>query len=343
LKAFIIPVFIPHLGCPHRCIFCEQKKISSQPLEPLHKGFVRKVIEQALRSKRLDRGILPEVAFYGGTFTMLPVDLMGELLDEVRPYLKKGLVHSIRISTRPDAVDEERLDLLWSCGVKTVELGVQSMDDAVLSLSGRGHGSGDVIRAVERLKFFGFKVGVQLMPGLPGDSAGRFLSTIEKVIPLRPDLARLYPAVVIEGTALGTWYREGRYKPLELGEAVELCVEGCMRLESAGIPVIRIGLMSSPALLREGEIVGGPWHPAFGFLVRSAIYHKKIERDLPRVGRFTRIILSASPREIGLLRGYRNQGLQRIEKITGAEIVGVRTDETNPLGRIRVIPERMGN
>jgi histone acetyltransferase (RNA polymerase elongator complex component) len=186
-------------------------------------------------------------------------------------------------------------------------------------------------------------VGVQLMPGLPGDSAGGFLSTIEKVISLTPDLARLYPAVVIEGTALGTWYREGRYKPLELGEAVELCVEGCMRLESAGIPVIRIGLMSSPALLKEGEIAGGPWHPAFGFLVRSAIYHKKIERDLPRVGRFHRIILSASPREIGLLRGYRNQGLQRIEKITGAEIVGVRADETNPPGRIRVIPEREGS
>jgi histone acetyltransferase (RNA polymerase elongator complex component) len=221
-------------------------------------------------------------------------------------------------------------------GVQTVELGVQSMDDGVLALSRRGHGSEDTVRGVQVLKRFGFKVGIQLMPGLPGDSEQKFRDTVDQVIRLRPDMVRLYPAVVLRITELGRWYREGRYQPLSLETAVEICAESCMRLEAEGISVIRIGLMSTPSLLKKDQIIGGPWHPAFGFLVRSAIHQKKIDPHLPRPGEISEFRILAPKREIPLVRGYKNEGLLAIEKKIGAKIIEVLPDDGLDSGHIRV-------
>ena len=336
IRPLIVPIFIPNLGCPHRCIFCEQQRITSQAAQKINGERVKDVLETAVRSNKFDRRLGPEVAFYGGTFTNLPISLMLSLLKAVAPYLDQGLFSSIRVSTRPDAVDEGCLRLLWENGVRTVELGVQSMDERVLILSKRGHLPDHTVKAVRLLKDYGFRVGVQLMPGLPGDSREIFYSTVTRVLDLRPDMVRLYPALVIRGTDLADLYEQGGYQPLGLKEAIDICSDSCIRLESDGIPVIRIGLMSSPSLIEEGQIISGPWHPAFGFLVRSDIYHKKITPLLPGYGDSARIRIVASQKDISLLRGYKNQGLEAIRKSTGAEIIKIEIDDTIPLGGIRV-------
>ncbi len=336
IGSLIVPVFIPNQGCPHRCIFCEQEKITSQPVKTIDKTHVELILNQALGSKRFDPEQKPEIAFYGGTFTGLPFDQMVDLLNTAAAYIAGGRFYGIRVSTRPDALDDERLKALKHYGVSTVELGVQSMDDRVLNLSNRGHTEKDITIAVRRLKKQGFKVGVQLMPGLPGDSEKTFCSTITKIIRLHPDMARLYPVLVIQNTALARLYKNGAFQPLQLDEAVEICAESCMRLESKGVPVIRIGLMSSPSLLEKGRIVAGPWHPSFGFLVRSAIYQKNIKPTLSAAGKATRIEIIVSERDVPLLRGYKNQGLRAIEKISGAKVIQIQADDVIPRGSIRV-------
>lgn len=336
----IVPVFIPSEGCPFRCIYCSQEKITGQIKTPVNGDHVRRVLDRAVASERFPLSPKREVAFYGGTFTNLPEARMTELLEAVQPYLGAGLFDSIRVSTRPDEIDEERLEAMRSLGVSTVELGVQSMNAEVLSVSKRGHTPEDTIASAHLLKACGYKVGVQLMPGLPGDGEDSFYRTIEDVIRLRPDMVRLYPAVVIRGTELAAWYRNGRYTPLTLEEAVHLCAEGCMRLEREGIPVIRIGLMSSPSLLQEGFIVAGPWHTAFGFLVRSGIFQKHIEPYLPKAGEVTKMGIRVHRKEIPLLRGYKNQGVRLIQEKTRAGISYIRPDDSVPSMRIKV--DRLG-
>jgi len=212
---------------------------------------------------------------------------------------------------------------------------VQSMNNNVLTLSKRGHTAEDTVRAVQILKEFGFKVGAQLMPGLPGDTKETFQSTIRQVIDLRPHMSRLYPALVIRGTTLARWYRDKRYQPMALEEAVQICMESCILLEAENIPVIRIGLMSSPSLLEDGQIVAGPWHPAFGFLVRSGVYRKNLESILPRPGDVSQIKISVQRKAIPLLRGFKNQGLKWIENKTQARVIKVDSDDSIPFGMAR--------
>jgi histone acetyltransferase (RNA polymerase elongator complex component) len=210
------------------------------------------------------------------------------------------------------------------------------MDDGVLLLSNRGHTSQDTINAFKILKRRGFTVGAQLMPGLPGDSQEIFMDTIEKVIDLRPDMARLYPTLVIRGTKLAQWYKQGRYAPMGLKDTINVCKEACIRLENAGIPVIRIGLMSSPSLLEKGEIIAGPWHPSLGFLVRSAIHLEKIRPCLPVMGGTKNILLHAPHKEIPLLVGYKKSGMRHIEAITGSVIKDIIPDDTIPCGEVAI-------
>ena len=333
---FIVPIFVPNQGCPHRCVFCEQEKITSVKTGLPNSACVTRIIETAIRSRKYDP-LHAEVAFYGGTFTNLNLGAMNELLGAVAPFLEKGLFAGVRVSTRPDSLDLRKLGLMKRAGVRTVELGVQSMDDHVLALSGRGHSAVDSENAVGLLKRYGFRAGVQLMPGLPGDSRKVFLSTVKKVVELEPDMARIYPALVIKDTGLARMYEHGDYAPLALSEAVEICAEGCGMLENAGIPVIRIGLMSSPDLLLRGRILAGPWHAAFGFLVRCRIYQKIIEPQLPSYGRMERFTVRVRNRDVSLLRGHRNEGMKRISLMTGAEVLAVEGDNRLPPGKIEVL------
>ena len=333
-KYLIIPIFIPHQGCPHRCIFCQQKTITGLSETLSAPDDIRNTIESAIGSRRFPNQKPREVAFYGGTFTSLPAARMIGMLDAVRSYVERGIIESIRVSTRPDALGEDTLDILDSFGVSTVELGAQSMDDKVLRLSNRGHTSRDTITAVKTLKERGFNVGIQLMPGLPGDSQGVFMDTIDKVIGLKPDMVRLYPTLVIKGTKLAQWYQEGRYTPMGIEDTVNLCKDACIRLEDSGIPVIRIGLMSSPSLLQKGEIIAGPWHPCLGFLVRSAIHLERVRPHLPPMGEAENIILHAPRGEIPLIMGYKKGGIRHLEIITGAVIKDIVPDDSIASGEV---------
>jgi histone acetyltransferase (RNA polymerase elongator complex component) len=332
----IVPIFIPFQGCPFQCIYCRQDRITNRPTAPVTSDYIKETLDTAVKSSRFSSARSREVAFYGGTFANLPEKKMRTMLETVSPYLKDGVFDSIRVSTRPDSLDECRLEVMKHYGVSTVELGVQSMDDRVLALSRRGHLSEDVARSVALLKQYGFRVGVQLMPGLPGDNESTFRNTVKKVLELKPDMARIYPTVVIRGTELAALYEAGQYRALTLDEAVKMCGEACERLEGNGIPVIRIGLMSTPSLTEDGEIIAGPWHNAFGFLVRSFIHQKKIAPILPRFTPSTDIGIRAPKREIPLVRGYKNEGVRRLEEISNAKIIYVRPDDGVPPGTIAV-------
>jgi len=335
-KYFIIPIFLPHQGCPYRCVFCQQQTITNVLAKQTTPDEIRNTIHLAIKSKHFPRQKQKEVAFFGGTFTSLPISSMTKMLGAVKPYIEKGIIQSIRLSTRPDSLSEAKLNILESFGVSIVELGVQSMDDGVLLLSNRGHTSQDTVNAFKILKRRGFTVGAQLMPGLPGDSKKIFMDTIDKVIGLKPDMARLYPTLVIRGTKLAQWYKKGRYTPMGLADTISLCKEACIRLEDAGIPVIRIGLMSSPSLLEKGVIIAGPWHPSLGFLVRSAMHLEKIRPYLPSKGNAKNILLHAPQKEIPLLVGHKKSGMRHIETITGAMIKDIIPDDSIPCGEVAV-------
>jgi histone acetyltransferase (RNA polymerase elongator complex component) len=335
-KPLIVPIFLPNQGCPHRCVFCDQEKITSQPARPMDGHRVRELLDHARQSPLFCARKHREIAFYGGTFASLPEKTIRELLGVATLYLQEGTFHSVRVSTRPDSLDEKRAALLKSLGVSTVELGTQSMDDDVLRTTRRGHTALDTERTVDLLKEQGFRVGIQLMPGLPGDSVDRFSATVQKVIRIRPDMVRLYPAVVLRDTELAQWFESGAYQALALEEAVRICAESCLRLEVAGIPVIRVGLMASASLREKGQVLGGPWHESFGHLVRSEIYLRKIEAFLPGPGEAKRILIRIPSKEIALLRGHRNEGIRRIEKTTNARVDGILADDSLSPGRITV-------
>lgn len=273
MNPFIIPIFLPQMGCPFRCLYCHQERISRRSQKGLDLNTFSSMVEAGLASKRKKKGQEIEIAFFGGTFTNLPGDYQDQLLEWGAGYISQKRVTSLRLSTRPDALSETKLDRLTAWGVKTIELGVQSLDDRVLRLSNRGHTAKDTLQALALLKQYPVKTGMQLMTGLPGDSAEGFFKTIEQVLDLKPDLVRIYPTLVFRDTVLAQWVEQGKYQPLSQEEAISLCALAVDRLESAGIRVIRVGLQHHPDI--EKGLLAGPFHPSFGDLVRKRILAMK--------------------------------------------------------------------
>ena len=299
----IIPIFLPNLGCRERCLFCNQKAASEGLLSP---SSVRDFIKASLNSpppKKKDRE--KQVAFYGGSFTAIHKDDQVHYLKEVQSFLASGLVDSIRVSTRPDALDEETLSLLKEYNVKTVELGVQSMIDEVLLFAHRGHFAADTVDAVSRLKGMKFEVGLQLMIGLPGDSCDRFVQTLDRVIELQPDFVRIHPTLVLKGASLETLWRDGEYSPLLLDEAVQWLKKGVLKLERASISVARIGLQPTKDL--ERDFLAGPYHPALHQLIDSAIFFDMAKYLLQNFPKGSKAIFLCNPKEISNLKGQRNE------------------------------------
>jgi histone acetyltransferase (RNA polymerase elongator complex component) len=323
----IIPFFIPHAGCPHQCVFCNQTDITGQD-RPAHAATVPAKIDRYLDTHHSGGPV--HLAFYGGSFTAVPPDEQEAYLDAARPFIESGRVCDIRLSTRPDCINSEALDLLTRYHVKTVELGVQSMDDRVLALAGRGHTARDTVNAVELLREYRFTVGLQLMPGLPGDSADIFRMTVDTVLGLHPDFVRLYPALVIKGTPLERLYLAGKYAPLTLDEAVSICREAYTKFERAGISVVRIGLQPTKELERPGTILAGPYHPAFRQLVESSIFLDKMRAAL-RVGseKGRAAVFGVNPRDVSMAVGQRRENIERLKKEFGllaVRIVESRSD-----------------
>lgn len=276
-KHVVIPIFVPHEGCPFDCIFCNQKKISGQKEQMTVQTMVG-IIQSHLKTVR--HGTTMEIGFYGGSFTGIGKSLQLSFLSTAFEYVRNGSVASIRLSTRPDYINEDILNYLEKYGVKTIELGVQSLDDSVLLASGRGHSAEDVYRASAMIHERGFKLGLQTMVGLPDDSQEKDLYTAKAVIGLKPEFVRIYPVLVIRGTYLEKLLLDGSYVPPSLDEAVEICAKLLKEYENAGIKVIRIGLQSSGDISEGSEVVAGPVHPAFRQLVESRLALNSIESEL---------------------------------------------------------------
>lgn len=304
MKRYIIPIFIPHLGCPHQCVFCDQRTITGRQAPP-GVDAVAAVIEANLASLRQPRFI--EVAFYGGSFTALPAARQEELLTPAKARLDAGRVHAIRVSTRPDAVDEAVTARLKAYGVATVELGVQSLDDAVLAAAGRGHTAADVDRAVAALRRAGLACGLQLMPGLPGEDWPSLIATARASLNLQPDFARIYPTVVIAGTPLAELHRRGAYRPLSLTAAVARAAYLKGLFENNRIPVIRVGLQATEELA-GGAVVAGPYHPAFGEMVEAFTFRLMVGRLLERLDPAAgeKIVIRHNTRDTSAIRGLAN-------------------------------------
>ena len=267
----IIPFFLMNRGCPHRCLFCNERLTAGDHPERITDAAFSETVHTHLTGAGRRSG-QAEIAFYGGTFTGIKREEQRRLLELAAPFLREGTVDGIRISTRPDGIDAECVDFLRDCGVTTVELGAQSLDDGVLLRSRRGHTAADTVRALLLLKERGLKTGLHLMAGLPGDSPDRFAETIARVIALRPDMVRIHPTLVLRDTPLADALRSGDYLPLALPEAVDLCKSALRALTAAGIPVIRLGLQTTRELEEPGAVVAGPFHPAFRTLVETAIF-----------------------------------------------------------------------
>ncbi len=262
-KQLIIPVFIPFGGCPHQCVFCDQTSITGEASLPAAHE-VAATIESYLATWR--GGGRKEVAFYGGSFTGLPEEVQREYLEIAHGYFEARRIDGLRVSTRPDYIRDDTGEFLKRYGVTTVELGAQSMDDEVLRLSGRKHDSLCTVNAVKALRRFA-GVGLQFMPGLPGDTVESILETTRKIIALSPEFVRVYPTLVIKGTPLHRMYLNGGYVPWTLDEMVAVCREISALLKEAGIPIIRMGLHPSGGL--AGNIISGPFHPSFRQLVEN--------------------------------------------------------------------------
>jgi len=311
----IIPFFIPHSGCPHQCVFCNQKNITGQT-SPVDRSEIPVKISEYVKSNAKQDPV--QVAFYGGSFTALPWARQKPYLEAVRPFILSGQIENIRISTRPDCIENDNLALLKAYHVNTVELGAQSMDDTVLSLSSRGHTSSDTQHGVQLLKARGFLVGLQLMPGLPGDRPDLFMDTVEKVIDLQPDFVRIYPALVIKNTPLEHLYQSRQYLPLTLDSAIALCRKALLRFEQAQIDVIRVGLQPTEELNRPGTVLAGPCHPAFRQLVESSILLDKMRSLLldSKPGSGT-VVFQVNPKDLSAAIGQRRSNIVHLKQEFG--------------------------
>jgi histone acetyltransferase (RNA polymerase elongator complex component) len=315
---FIIPIFLPQMGCPYHCLYCHQEAITRSPGKVLGKETFSSLVETGLSSKRKKDGQEIEIAFFGGTFTNLPRDVQKQLFEWASPYLSQKKVTSLRLSTRPDGLSEKKIEELVTVGVRTIELGIQSLNDKVLGLSKRGHTAQDAIQSLTLLKKYPITIGVQLMAGLPGDSLETFLETIKQLIALKPDLARIYPTLVFQDTPLAQWLAEKRYSPLSLEEALDWCSQALELLEDAGIRVIRLGLQDHEGMRIDKGLIAGPFHPAFGSLVRGELFLKKLVRDLmPKKPFRSPLVLHIAPKDSYYLLGDKKKNLSLLSQQLG--------------------------
>ena len=310
MKHINVALFVPDEGCPHRCSFCNQKTISGKT-KRLEIKDIDSAVKTALESADCNKG---EIAFFGGSFTAIDKDYMISLLQRAKMYIDKGLFAGIRISTRPDCINEEILDILKFYGVTSIELGCQSMDDEVLRLNNRGHSADDVVKSAELIKNFGFEFGVQMMTGLYGDSKETAIETAKKLIALSPDTARIYPTVVLEGTELERLCKAGEYKPQTVEEAADICSELLLMFHENDIRVIRVGLHSGGNV--EEGFVAGAYHPAFREICESRIYLRKVLAEIERQGtKQGEITVTVGSSYVSMMSGHKKSNTEKLREM----------------------------
>ncbi len=306
-KNYTIPIFIPELACPFQCLYCNQQKISGTLSIPSDKD-IHKIISNHL--KTIPKNSHVELGFFGGNFTGIPMNEQKHYLEEVQTYLLQGKIHAIRCSTRPDYINEEVLNLLKNGGVKTIELGSQSVHDDILLLAERGHTFEDTVQASEMIKKFGFNLGLQMMIGLPGDTKEKAIYTAKKIIELGAENTRIYPTLVIRDTKLEELYHAGKYKPLSLNEAIDWTADILELFEQANVKILRVGLHPSEGLLDGSELIAGPFHPSFRELVYTEIWRKKLlNLDFEK----EKLKIYVNPKELNYAVGYQSLNKKQLE------------------------------
>lgn len=336
-KPLIIPVFIPHLGCPHQCVFCNQKLIAQKECLLPEPSRIHRIIEDYLAFKGRRRVV--ELAFFGGNFLGIPKKHIIRLLDATKPYIASGKIDGIRFSTRPDTVSDKTLELIRPYRISVVEIGVQSMTDAALLESNRGHTSQDTADALKLLQDNGFTTGVQLMPGLPGETEETLIKSTRAIAKLAPDVARIYPLLVLAKSPLADMFNKGVYQPLSLQTAIRHAKQMVAILTAAGINVIRVGLQASDLMSNDKAVLAGPWHPAFGHLVFCGLVYddliEQVEAKL-KTNRSGRMVIHYPSVMESRLRGDKNENIKRLTK-TNPDIVFALKKDKNPVeSRVRV-------
>lgn len=310
MKHINVALFVVHKGCPHTCSFCNQRSISGSQKD-ITAADVHEAAETAIGSLTSQQASGGEIAFFGGSFTMVERGYMISLLEAAYEYVEKGIFKGIRISTRPDGIDGEICSILKKYGVTAVELGAQSLDDKVLSMNERGHTAQDVVNASKMLREYGFELGLQMMTGLYGSDDADSIATAEKIIALAPDTVRIYPTVVLKGTRLCELMKKGEFVPKGIPETVELCARLIPMFENAGIKVIRVGLHSGGEV--DEGFAGGAYHPALRELCEGRIYYNHVLGELEKLGE-GRYIIGVSPQEISKMTGQKKQNLTRLRE-----------------------------
>lgn len=337
-KEYIIPIFVPHLGCPNSCTFCNQKTISGQSKQVNAKD-VRDTIEYYLSNFK-DNNKYVEVAFFGGSFTGIEEEVQEELLQAAFEYVKQKKVNSIRISTRPDYIDKKILKRLKKYKVKTIELGVQSTNNYILSRCQRGHTFEDVKKASKLIRRKRFILGHQMMVGLPESTKLDEINTTKALIKLKPKIVRIYPVLVIKGTKLEEEYKSNEYIPLTVNQAVERCKEIVAMFNKKNIRVIRLGLQNTNTIdepgHNESEVVAGPYHPAFRQLVESSMWYDSVLEHIKQFNTKVKVVeIRANPMNINNIIGHKKENINKLNEIYDVE-VNVTPDESIRPGDFKV-------
>ena len=338
-KQYIIPIFVPHLGCPNECTFCNQRNISGE-LRNVTENDVRDIIEYYLANFK-EKDAYKEVAFFGGSFTGIDEEIQNKLLQAAFEYVKEKKIDGIRISTRPDYINKDILKRLKRYKVKTIELGVQSANDYILEKCKRGHTYDDVVKASKLIRRYGFTLGHQMMVGLPESTRLDELDTAQKLIKLKPKIVRIYPVLVIKNTELEKSYNDGSYEPLEVNQAVERCKELCYLFGKKKIKVIRIGLQNTDTICspnKEGsEVVAGPYHETFRQLVESSIYYDTIVEKIKKFNtKVKEVEIIVNPQNVNNVIGYKRENVLKLKEMYDVDVI-VKQDIKHSPDKIDVI------
>ncbi len=337
-KQYVIPVFVPHLGCPNNCVFCNQKSISGET-----KMITKESLEETIKyylSNFKDENTYKEVAFFGGSFTGIDIKIQEELLQTAYRYIKTKQIDAIRISTRPDYIDKPILKRLKKYGVKTIELGVQSANDYILARAGRGHKFEDVKKASKLIRRYGFNLGHQMMVGLPESTKLDEINTAKELIKLKPKMMRIYPVLVINNTPLEKEYIKGEYEPLTVNQAVERCKELVYLFNRKKIEIIRIGLQNTDTICnpssQESQVVAGPFHPAFGQLVEGGIWYDSIVDKIKKFNtKVKEVEIKVNSSDVNNVIGHKKENITKLKELYEVDVV-VSTDDTIKPGKSEV-------
>ena len=329
-KHYIIPIFVPHLGCPNDCVFCNQKSISGQQ-KMITKEDIENTINFYLNNIK-DKEAKKEVAFFGGSFTAIDEEKQEELLQTAYKYIKNNQIDSIRISTRPDYINKPILKMLKKYKVKTIELGVQSANDYVLRQSHRNHTFEDVKKASKLIRWYGFNLGHQMMVGLPDSTKIDEINTARELIKLKPKMVRIYPVLVIKNTKLEKDYLDEKYKPLTVVQAVETCKEIVPMFMKKGIEVIRIGLQNTDEItdpsIKGSEVVAGPYHPAFRQLVEASLWYDNIVERIKELNvKVKKVQITVNPKDVNNVVGHKRENVNKLKDMYELDLIVKQEDK----------------